>query len=379
MTSRPSILVLSFSPIVADARVLKQVRLASGVGDVTTCGYGPAPEGVVRHIRIPDELHVQPFSPKLMLLRMRDLAYRRSPAVRWVRRALNGPDFDAVFANDLESLPVALTTRSRGGVHADLHEYTPRMNDHLPSWKRHLTPLFSTLARRYLPRAVSSTTVGERIAREYENLTGVLPEVVVNAAPFADLAPSRVASPIRLVHSGACLRRRRLDLLLEAVAACETPVTLDLYLTPNDPGFLQELKTTAEGIPGIVVHDPVPYQELIATLNDYDIGLHVLPPINFNNEWALPNKIFDYGQARLGIVVGPSAEMASFVEANEVGLVSDDFTADSLRRVLEGLDTPTVEQFKAAAHSRARDFSAEAMMGPWRAALDGMLARAAAS
>ena len=38
------LLIISFSPIARDARVLKQVRLFTPKYEVTTCGFGPAPE-----------------------------------------------------------------------------------------------------------------------------------------------------------------------------------------------------------------------------------------------------------------------------------------------------------------------------------------------
>jgi hypothetical protein len=53
--SRPRLLILAFSRLVSDARVLRQVRLFAQGYAVTTVGYGEAPEGVVEHVRIPDE------------------------------------------------------------------------------------------------------------------------------------------------------------------------------------------------------------------------------------------------------------------------------------------------------------------------------------
>ena len=53
--TRQSILVMSFSTLVSDPRVLKQIDLLREDYDVTTCGYGPAPDGVVGHHRIPDD------------------------------------------------------------------------------------------------------------------------------------------------------------------------------------------------------------------------------------------------------------------------------------------------------------------------------------
>lgn len=371
--ARPTILILSFSPIASDARVLKQIALAREYGDVVTCGYGPASEGVVEHVRIPDEVGIFPLSPKLLLLRLGRLALHRAPAISWVRRALRGRSFDAVIADDLEAAPIGLSTRASRGHLLDLHEYTPRLHDDDAGWRRYLQPLFEATARRSLPHASAVTTVGEFIAEQYERLSGVLPRVVVNAAPFADLQPGEVGEVIRLVHSGACLRNRGIRELIEAVHRSSARLSLDLFLMPNDPGHLAELRSLAEDMGSVTIHDPVPYADLIRTLNGFDLGVHVLPPVTINNEWALPNKFFDYVQARLGVIVGPSPEMARYVSAHGVGIVTSGFTIDALTEALDSLTPDGVRSLKAAAHAAARDLSAEAAVGPWRDALSAIL------
>ena len=52
-------------------------------------------------------------------------------------------------------------------------------------------------------------------------------------------------------------------------------------------------------------------QSVARTLNAHDVGVYVLPPVSFNHLWALPNKVFDFVQGRLALVVGPSPEMAA--------------------------------------------------------------------
>lgn len=371
--ARPTILILSFSPIATDARVLKQIALAREYGDVVTCGYGPASEGVVEHVRIPDELGIYPLSPKLLVLRLGRLALHRAPGIAWVRRALRRRRFDAVIINDLDAASVGLSIPSTRGHHIDLHEYTPRLHDDVAGWRRHMQPLFEDVARRSLRRARSATTVGELIAEQYERLSGVRPGVVVNAAPFADIPPGPVGNVIRLVHSGACLRNRGLAELIQAVEDSRSPVTLDLFLMPNSPSHLAELRSLAEDMGSVTIHDPVPYADLIRTLNGFDLGVHVLPPVTINNEWALPNKFFDYVQARLGVIVGPSPEMARYVSAHGVGIVTSGFTIDALTEALDSLTPDGVRSLKAAAHAAARDLSAEAAVGPWRDALSAIL------
>jgi glycosyltransferase involved in cell wall biosynthesis len=377
--TRPELLILSFSPIAGDARVLKQVRLFAERYAVTTCGFGPAPEGVVRHVEIPRDRTADALSGRLITLRMYRRVYWTIPGVRWVRDALKGSRFDAVLANDVEAVPLALEIADGAPVHADLHEYSPRLREEFPAWDRRIRPFFEWLCRRYVSRAASWTTVSGGLADEYARRFGFAPAVVTNAAPYADLVPGPVATPIRLVHSGAGLENRNLMTMIEGVEAARSEVTLDLYLTPNNPAYLERIRRHAEGSTRVRLHDPVPYDRLIATLNAYDVGVFVLPPVNFNYRWALPNKLFDYIQARLGIIVGPSEEMSRYVRDHDLGLVTDDFTAESLARAIDGLDSDAVRRMKQAAHAAAPVVSAEREVHGWETAVGRLLDGRAAS
>ncbi|KQV06022.1 hypothetical protein ASC63_00525 [Leifsonia sp. Root112D2] len=157
--------------------------------------------------------------------------------------------------------------------------------------------------------------------------------------------------------------------IVEAVEASASGATLDLYLTPNDPEHLEELKTRAAASDRIVVHDPVPYSELIETLNAFDVGVHILPPVSFNNAWALPNKFFDYVQARLGLIIGPSHEMARLLNEYGCGVVADDFSSDALAAVLDNLTPEQVRGFKQSSDAAAHDLSAESQVAIWGAAI----------
>lgn len=374
--SRPRLLVLSFSPISTDARVLKQVTYFVERYDVITCGYGPAPDGVVRHIELPAGVPNK-LDGRLITARTYRAVYWRQAAVRAARQLLKGVEVDAVLANDLDALPLALSLRARHGVHADLHEYFPRLHEENEKWRQRIGPYMSWLCRRYLPRAVSVSTVSGGLAREYEREFGVPVEVVTNAAPYADLEPTPAENPVRLVHSGACLRSRNIHLMVEAMAHVDGEFTLDLYLTPNHPDYLAELRARAAELPNVVVHDPVPYHDLVDTLHDHDLGVFVLPPVSFSYAHALPNKVYDFAQARLGIVVGPSPEMVSLVETARNGVVTAGFTVGDLVDALRGLTPDRVAELKRASHEHAHELSAEAEVEKWGRAVARILEPAA--
>lgn len=380
---RPTLLILSFSPLVSDARILKQIALLRNDYDVVTCGLGEMPHGVVEHIMMPTgSSAARPYGRWLTLKQYR-LAYWRQTGVRWVHSALRGRRFDAVIANDVEAVPLALAIAPRRVVHADLHEYSPRMREDRPNWRRRVGVYLDWMCRHYVSRAASWTTVSSGLAAEYERVFGFRAELVTNAAPYAALSPQLVGTapggasghenqqaPIRLVHSGGCLPNRGLEELVDALGLTSASVTLDLYLVPNDPALLQRIIERSAVEPRLTVHAGVPYRELISTLNGFDVGVHLLPPHTFNHRFALPNKLFDYVQARLGVISGPTPEMAEIVREYALGWVTDDFTAESLARVLNDIHPAAVDAAKRASDIAAVPLAAERQMGAWVRAIE---------
>ena len=369
---RPSLLIISFSRLASDARVLKQIKRFAGIYDVTTCGYGPRPDPRVEHVRIEDE-HWRTHHGRYITLRTYPLAHRLTPKAVEARAKLRGRRFDLAIANDPDTIPLAFSFVPQRRVLADLHEYSPRLHEDDDVWRSRIGPYYAWLCRRYGTRAGAATTVSQGLADEYQREIGLRCEVVTNAAPFADLRPGPVGDRIRLVHSGACLRNRQLMLLLDAVELSSAPVSLDLYLAPNDPGYLDELRSRAGALPHVRVNDAVPYAELVPLLNGFDVGVHLLPPVNFNNAWALPNKFFDYVQARLGLLVGPSPEMASVTTQRGLGLVAQGFTAEDLAAQIDRLTPETVASFKAASDRAARPLAADAQVDVWERTLASLM------
>lgn len=372
--SRPSLLIVSFSPIVSDARLLKQIALFRDDYEIVTVGHGPKPEGVHEHLQIPDEYAIWRYPRADVMMRRYRRAYTGNAAVAAAMKALEGRSFDVALADDVDAVGVALATHPRCGVHADLHEYSPRQHEESWRFRLFVKPFLEWICRTHVAKASSWTTVSNGLAREYERRFGFRPEIVTNAAPYVEAEPTPTHDPVRIVHSGAALRDRHLDILVDGVRASRA-ATLDLFLTPNDTAYLDELRAAADASGGRVrLHDPVPYAELAETLRGYDIGVHILPPANFNNRWALPNKLFDYVQARLGVIVGPSPEMAQYVRDYGLGTVTHDFSASALSAALDQLTSDQVTGFKAAAHAHARELSSESQVKLWQAAIERLLA-----
>lgn len=372
---RPRLLIISYSRLFRDARVLRQIRLFRDEYAVTTVGYGPAPEGVVAHHQIPEEVVYWHVPRPLVVARVYQRAFDRAPITGWARAELAGQDFDVVLANDLQPVPVAIELAPRGGVHVDLHEYVTRQQEEVWRFRTFLAPYYGYLIRKWVRRADSVTTVGHKLAEQYEEEFGVPCGVVFNAPERRDLAAREVGDPIRLVHAGGATPAR-LETMLAAVEQAQGGATLDLFLVDSGSGYAGSVRERYAEHPRIHVHEAVPTHELVETLNRFDVGVHILPPISFNHRYAMPNKLFDYVQARLGVLIGPSPEMAAVVREHDLGWVSEDFTAEAVARTIDGLTREDVARAKEASGRAAQVLCAEEQVAGWAEPVARLAARA---
>jgi hypothetical protein len=386
--STPSVLILSFSTIARDPRVLRQIRTLAPHVEVHTAGYGPQPEGVASHLQVPDELmnwrsDYRRFYALSLARRFRRL-YFRAPFVRFVLENVEAGRFDVVLANDATAVPVAAALEPRCGLHVDMHEYATRQGEGNRLWERYTMPLVRWIITEHLTRADSVTTVSGGLAAEYRREFGIDAQLVPNAAPHRpeySVRPTAPEGPIRLVHTGAAGRGRRIEDMIRAVAAAnqERPGSFlfDLYLIAGDARYIDELRALAGelGDDAISIEDPVAYDRIVPTLAQYDVGLFVCPPTTFNLRHALPNKLFEFVQARLGVVIGPSEDMRRYTDEHGFGLVTRDFSVAAQTETLLRLTPEVVDGLKAHADAAAPALDGGRLSDPWRAAVTALLTR----
>jgi glycosyltransferase involved in cell wall biosynthesis len=127
----------------------------------------------------------------------------------------------------------------------------------------------------------------------------------------------------------------------------------------GQPDYIESLKKMAASFDNIKFLPPVGTNEIAAFTNQFDVGIYSLPPTNFNNKYALPNKFFEFIQARLAVVIAPSPEMARIVREFDLGLVAEDFSPESMAAAIKTLTPEKIDHFKAQANKHAYELSAE--------------------
>jgi len=368
-----TVAVISFTNLFTDPRVNRQIGFLSRDYSVIALGRAaPQIEGVrfvsLSFPRLPflQRRWSRLFRFKrlgwiLLLLRRFERYYWSQIYHRQVLQTLSRVQADLILANDIETLPIVLKAANGAKVIFDAHEYAPREFEESLAFRIFYQKHYEYLCRRYIPETDAMLTVCEGIADRYASDTGVKPTVVTNAAAYAELEPVFLKDnqKIRLIHHGNSSPTRKLEKMIRMMDFLGERFELNLMLMETNRPYLERLKSMAGTRSDVRFLPPVQMRELPHFLRQFDVGVYILEPGSFNNRHALPNKIFEFIQARLAIAIGPSPEMARIVRKHGCGVIADDFSPESLARRLRDLDFRIINRFKEQNHRNAKKLSAE--------------------
>lgn len=288
----------------------------------------------------------------------------RLKIINWVHGLRQNPAFadriwKRLIVHDLELLPLSLELARGAPVYFDAREFYPRQNEESWLFRTFEMPTRQWLCARYLPRCRAIFTVSNGLRQCYRADFGV-EATLLRSVPNRQALQPRPVDPnrIRLVHHGVANANRGLTQLIEMTALLEDRFTLDLYLT-GKPVAIRRLKKIAARYPKVSIQPPIPLKEIIPILNAYDIGIAFFPPLTLNLKYCLPNKFFEFIQARLALAVGPSPDMADLVQHYDFGRITRDFDFSSLAQSLNAWDADAINQAKHRSHRAASELCFE--------------------
>lgn len=246
---------------------------------------------------------------------------------------------DLVVSSDLPGLVGASIAARRLGVpHLhDCHELYLESTTLRPYEKRVLGPV----EKAYMRRADAVVIVNETIRDEYEKRYGVRGTVLRNAAPSV---PEEVrANPVGLralagipesskvvLYQGGLVPGRGLDVCVRAAAHFPDGVHL-VFIGKGKS--LDELTALAQDLG---VTDRVHFLPAVepAELPTYtvaaDVGVIPYQPVSRNNEYALPNKVFEYTGAGIPFVAADLLELRRIATTAVCGALYDPFDPEGL-------------------------------------------------
>lgn len=274
-------------------------------------------------------------------------------------RILQNQTFDLIICHDLVLLPIALAHKKKARVLFDAREFYPDQNSTDLRWRVLFAKFNDFLCRKYLPQADIAFTVSKGLQERYKKDYGVDCELFLSLPIYHNLSPC-VLDPnnIKIIYHGATTPNRKIENIIEIFDSLQERFCLDLMLVNTNAAYMQRLQKMVQirrdKGQKISIIPPVSFEEIIPFTSVYDIGFYVLPPSNFNLKYALPNKFFEYIQARLALVVAPNIEMEKIVREKGIGVVAPDFTLASIAKTINSLTSEQITAYKNCSNRCAK-------------------------
>jgi len=359
------ILILSSSHLEKDPRILRQIEALKEDHQLYTCGLSASlKEGVYREYPI----LFRPSKNQSIVkraknyLRMKLSRYERLTWDESVFERLDTNTYDIIIANDPREMPLAIKLQESNSRHVkiyfDLHEWYDQVDQ-----DEFVNKIFRSLTDKYFPLADITSTVNSEIADLYKKKYGKRPEVISNAGKYFDIQPKPSKDKtIRIVHHGVLNASRKLEEMIALMDMLDDRFALDLYLVGTDETYKAELEKLANS-EKVRFLPPVEFDEIVPTLSKYDIGLFILQEDVESYKYALPNKLFEFIQARLAVAISPNIAMKNVVEKYEFGIVGSDFSAQSLAEQMNSLTLSRINDMKTKSHFAATKLNEDEGIG----------------
>lgn len=266
--------------------------------------------------------------------------------------AARSVDADLFIANDWNTLPVAATLAAERKVPFiyDSHEYWSEAGIHLRRWRHVVRPLIVAIEARYAPDAAGVITVSQGIADRIQHDLQLpdVPTVVrnVTAAVVGEFRPT--GDHIDLLYHGVLAPVRRIVDTLAIAPLLPDNWTVTVRGPAADPGYGEECAAAAAAAgPRARLQPPVPANELVERATTSDLGIIVRTESSAEHEFALPNKLFEFFAAGLGLIVSDHVEQAALVREYNAGIVVPrDASPAEMARTLAALSPSDIDAFK---------------------------------
>jgi glycosyltransferase involved in cell wall biosynthesis len=251
---------------------------------------------------------------------------------------------DLVVANDLDTLPACyLAARlRRKPLLYDSHEYFTEVPELIG--RDFTRRIWTGIEKRILPRIVFASTVSQPVAEAYHGLYGIRMAVIRNLPVKQEREAGRPdllqCSPGRIIlYQGALNVGRGIEIMISAMRFLEA-FRFQVFGDGDIAARLIALAGELEVSDRVEFMGRIPFQQLKEFTRQASLGISLEEDRGMNYRYALPNKLFDYIQAGIPVLVSDLPEMKRIVTEYEIGQVLRDTAPEKLaEQVREMMDS----------------------------------------
>ena len=330
-----SILILTFSSIDNDSRVLKEIySYKKNSFNVTSLSINTKNKFCFESFSIKHRNN-RIFIPGLSYFIL---------SIKFIHKILSLSKYNYLHANDLSTLPFAVLYKLFNPstiLIYDSHEYA--IND-IP-YQSFLSIKTKYIKEWFFIRFTNHViTVSNSISNEYSRLyKNVKSRVVLNCPNFIEYKKHDIfrdnfsigSNQKIFLYQGGLSKGRGLEILLDAFSKFNSK---DNVLVCMGYGPLETLiKQHAQKYPNIFFQPAVPPDLLLRYTSSADFGISFIEDLCLSYRYCLPNKMFEYLMAGLPIITSNLYEMKHLVETEGLGIVTKENTVLGFKNAIKSI------------------------------------------
>ncbi len=241
---------------------------------------------------------------------------------------------DILLSNDLDTLPAngIISKWKSCFLVYDSHELFTEVPELVGRLK--VKAIWEKLENKFIKRANISFTVSSSIAKYYMEKYKIVMHVVRNLPLRIDMTnKDDVNNQNIIVYQGALNINRGIEHMIYAMQYIENAV-FHIYGRWDIEKDLQKLAKRLQLTDKVKFLGRVPLELLQENTRGARLGISLEEDYGLNYRYALPNKLFDYIQNRIPVLISDLPEMRSIVKQYNIGLIAESHDAQYLARMV---------------------------------------------
>jgi len=238
---------------------------------------------------------------------------------------------DILLANDLDTLlPNYLISRiSKSKLVYDSHE----LFTELPSVQgRFSQKVWRILEKWLIPKQKHFFTVSDSIAIWYEDKYGIKPLVLKNLPKHNNISFDESQNKY-ILYQGALNFGRGLLALIEAMQTIEN-ITLKIAGSGPFKSKIQKKIIQYKVQDKVELLGNIDPEKLLFITQNATLGISIEEDFGLSYRYALPNKLFDYIQAKTPVVATFLPEIKKVVETYKIGEIIEDHSPQNIDKAI---------------------------------------------
>lgn len=307
-----------------------------------------------------------------------DFLYRATPHLKALKEvALTQTSPGVWIANDWRLLPIAAAaaTEIGGRFVYDSHEFATEEYAERLTWRLFQRPVAAAVEKRWIGKAAAVVSVSPGITAALKDMYGLeAPTDTIRNTPVFESTSFRATGPkIEILYHGVVSPGRGLEACIRAAPMLRPEFQLSIRGPSGLPGYRESLEALILEVDAkdrVRLLPPVAMTDLVRAASAFDIGVMALPGHSAHNEFALPNKIFEYMMAGLALCVSDLPAMSEVIDATGAGVRMRAVTPEAIAEALNALDRGRIDTMKQAALNAAQTYNWNVEGGRFMALLD---------